>query len=876
MPTTDAQLPAAGVPWRWVRLLLLVGALAGGAAGQYYLSIRYVQHWSAAAWSAAALCCVLLYVLGRDARELPAPSAPEMSRTTEWVLLALVCGTGVFFGVFRLSEFPPGLNHDAAWEGMYAIRILQGIPYAPYVSAAWGRETFTFYLRALSILILGPTKMAVQAPSVVCGILTLPFLYWWARNMFGVRFALLVTLLFGVSGWHLVFSRTGWRSDFQPFFTVMTCCFFIRGMMTARLLDFAVSGVALALTVNTYNAARSLPLLFPLWLFASISQSWTWRGFVRRYGAGLAAMAVTFGVTVAPLAWYAFNNWGKFQARAAALEGMTTPLTAVKQTLLLFNYWGNGDDFFVNTPALEYPAAIFLVFGMVWLLARASDERAQFLLLGLVVNALGGLVSKPNMNRDIGMMPFIYFGVALGVTFFATHVERLIPRVGRVLATVLVVAVCVAAADATYRQYLSRNRRQIWGYYPETTVLGSYLKTLVPDYRIWVGGANFPRDALTYLSYPGTGDPMVPRYVWLDDVTAVLRGRLPTTAGKGLAFVLANEDRGPLVLAELARQFPQHAVVDLRYPPETGWVFAKALLVPAEGTPVPPSTEAVEHEPAVAPHTAAAALAPAPLGQLQQPRGIVLSADGHVLVSDFGNNRIQEFGADLRPLRAWGTRGPAAGQFEQPGDVAVAPSGEIVVADTWNQRVQVFSKGGEFVRQFGAGFYGPRGVAVDAKGNVLVSDTGNNRVARFSATGQKVADLGGRGSGSGQLLEPVGITTDAQGQVYVCDNANGRLQIFTPDGHPERAFPVPGWESKAYSEPHIALDPKGTIWVTVPGAKEIRNYDAKGKLLRTITPQSIPGVTFEIPMGIAFNAANHELIVSDIEKGLLRIPLGQR
>ena len=874
MPNTEAQVHAVGVPWRWVRLVLLVGALAGGAAGQYWLSIRYVQPWSAAAWSAAALCFVLLYVLGRDARELPAVSAPEISATAERVWLALVCGIGVFFALFRLSEFPPGLNHDAAWEGIYAIRILQGLPYAPYVSAAWGRETFTFYLRALSILILGPTKMAVQAPSVVCGMLTLPFLYWWARNMFGVRFALLATLLFGVSGWHLVFSRTGWRSDFQPFFTVVTCCFFIRGMLTARVLDFALSGVALALTVNTYNAARSLPLLFPLWLWISVVQSWSWRGFVRRYGAGLAAMAVTFGVTIAPLAWYAFNNWGKFQARAVALEGMTTPLTAVKQTLLLFNYWGNGDDFFINTPALEYPTAIFLVFGVLWLLARVRDERSLFLLLGLVINAMGGLVSKPNMNRDIGMMPFIYFSVALGVTYFATQLARLIPRVGGVLATALVLGVCAVAVDATYVQYLSHNRRPIWGYYPETTVLGLYLKTLVPDYRIWVGGANFPRDALTYLSYPGTGDPMAPRYTWLDDVTVLLRGRLPTTAGKGLAFVLANEERGPLVLAELQRQFPQHAVVDLRYPAETGLVFAKALLVPAEGMPLPPSAEAVESQPAVTPR-APEALAPAPVGQLQQPRGLAVSAEGHVLVSDFGNNRVQEFGADLRPLRVWGTRGGSAGEFEQPGDVAVAPSGEILVADTWNQRVQVFSKSGEFVRQFGAGFYGPRGLAVDASGSVLVSDTGNNRVVRFSASGQKEAELGGRGSGSGQLLEPVGITTDAQGQVYVCDNANGRLQIFTRDGHLVRAFPVAGWESKAYSEPHVTLDSKGTIWVTVPGAREIRNYDAKGKLLRTITPQSVPGVRFEMPMGIAYSPVSHELVVSDIENRLLRIPLGQ-
>ena len=113
---------------------------------------------------------------------------------------------------------------------------------------------------------------------------------------------------------------------------------------------------------------------------------------------------------------------------------MTTVWTAFRQSLLLYNYWGNGDDFFVSTPALEYPAAIFLVFGLLWALMKIRDERAQFLLLGLVVNAIPGVVSKPNMNRDIGTMPFIYFLVALGVMFFAQQLVRLVPRIGAALA----------------------------------------------------------------------------------------------------------------------------------------------------------------------------------------------------------------------------------------------------------------------------------------------------------------------------------------------------------------------------------------------------------------------------------------------------------
>ena len=87
-------------------------------------------------------------------------------------------------------------------------------------------------------------------------------------------------------------------------------------------------------------------------------------------------MFVAFGVTVSPLAWYAIHNWGKFQARAAALQDQASAWGAVAQSLLLFNYRGNGDDFFINTPGREYPTAIFLVFGVLWALWSSPATNA--------------------------------------------------------------------------------------------------------------------------------------------------------------------------------------------------------------------------------------------------------------------------------------------------------------------------------------------------------------------------------------------------------------------------------------------------------------------------------------------------------------------
>ena len=258
MPTADAS-----PPHRWLRLLLVVTTLSSGALGQYWLSIHHVPLWSALAWSAAAVSFLLLYWLARDDRDLPATRGADLPRSTEWVLFAIVFAVGVFFKLYKLGEFPPGLNHDAAWEGQYAVAILKGIPYTPYVSAAWGRETMTFYFQAVSIWLLGRTRMALLVPAIIAGIVVLPFMYWWGRNMFGARVALIGTLLLGVSGWDLIFSRTGWRSDLQPLFTTITCCFFIRGMLTGARLDFALSGAAMAATREHLQCGAGVPHRFP-------------------------------------------------------------------------------------------------------------------------------------------------------------------------------------------------------------------------------------------------------------------------------------------------------------------------------------------------------------------------------------------------------------------------------------------------------------------------------------------------------------------------------------------------------------------------------------------------------------------------------------
>ncbi len=859
---------------RWLRLLLALGAFGAACCGQYWLSIEYRPDYSIAAWVVAAGTFILLFWLSPPSRALPTQRELQMPRQLEWGLALAAFAICLFIKLYRLTSFPPGLNHDAAWEGQYAIHILNGAPYTPYISAAWGRETMTFYLQAVTIYFLGRTTVAVQLPSIIGGIVILPFMYWWGRTMFGPRLALVAAWLMGVSGWYLVFSRTGWRSDFQPFFTILSCLFFIRAMRTKSAIDFALAGLFVAATVNTYNAARVFPVVLPLWVALVALQSGGLRGFLHRYGRGLSWYVLSFTVFVAPMVWYAANNWVKFQGRAAYLVGSKPLWGNIRATLLMFHYWANGDDFFVNTPGLEYLTGICFAFGLLWCVLRLRDERSQFLLIGLLVGVVPGIASNPNMNRNIGALPFIFMMAALGAVFFVRELTRVIPRASEALAAIAIVALGAGATYATYQQYLGPNARTVWGYYPETTVLGEYMSTLMKQYRVWVGGANFPRDTLTYFAYNG-GDPFTPQYIWLDDVSSLLKSNnLQPTAAKGLAFVLAAEGEGTLVLGELERRYPTHKLVELRYPREGGRVFAKAVLVAPDGgatdTPLPAGAE----EAAGGGDMGTAAEVPkVQAGHLREPRGLALTSDGEVVVCDFGHERLQVFDRSLAYVRGWGGPGEDPGSFKQAAGVAVGPNDEIYVADTWNQRIQVFQKDGKYLRQWVSGFFSPRGIAVDAKGTVYVADSGNDRILRFTSTGEKEAEWG-KGVGGVEFREPIGIAIDAAGRILVADNGNGKLKIFTRDGKEVQSFSVSGWGSQAYSEPHIAVDPKGRIWVSVPNSKEIRAYDDKGKLLQTIRGGDQAGAPFVTPMGIAYDASGKSLVVADLENRIVRIPTG--
>jgi DNA-binding beta-propeller fold protein YncE len=79
------------------------------------------------------------------------------------------------------------------------------------------------------------------------------------------------------------------------------------------------------------------------------------------------------------------------------------------------------------------------------------------------------------------------------------------------------------------------------------------------------------------------------------------------------------------------------------------------------------------------------------LGQFRFPYGLDEDREGHLIVCEFGNNRVQMVDKQTgQGLKIWGAGGRDPGQLAYPWGVAVDQRDRVVAVDAGNNRLQVF------------------------------------------------------------------------------------------------------------------------------------------------------------------------------------------
>jgi 4-amino-4-deoxy-L-arabinose transferase-like glycosyltransferase len=449
-------------------------------------------------------------------------------------LFLFIIAVAVFYRTWMIDQLPAGCYRDEGQNGNEAINIMQGLEVdgtkLPVYIERWTQNAAMYmYFIAASFKFLGIGVLQIRAVSVVLGVLCIPAFYFLARQLFGVRIALMGAFLMAVTRWHVNFSRIGFLGILTVFFVIACMYFAYRVYRKRGALDFAMLGILTAMSLYTYLAGRLIPVGFVIFLlFILVTES---RFYTKNFKPILLGL-FCFLVTAAPLGIYALQHPQNFMSRSSTVsifnqemlhevggryvEKDGTPKSGIKlyienvwYTLMMFNYKGDGNPRhnFHDQPMLDFISGIFYVLGILYALYHFRKPR-YFLLLALFAAFLqAGLLSteSPQAYRTIVEIPvvLIFILIALEKIF-----SRAYAQYGKKILMPLTISAAIMFAVIAVNNYLLyfdkwANNPGSWAEFStDEYSMGRYLHDLGPDWTGVVSPAWAESYAFRFAVYP--------------------------------------------------------------------------------------------------------------------------------------------------------------------------------------------------------------------------------------------------------------------------------------------------------------------------------------------------------------------------------------
>ena len=379
---------------------------------------------------------------------------------TLWVPILGLTALAAALRLIGLGAIPPGLYHDEAFNGLDALRILDG-SFPLYFAANHGREPLFLYLVAATVRLLGRTPGAVRLAAAICGILTVPATYLMTSVWFNRRTALLSAAIIATTVWHIQLSRTGFRAVVLPLNTAILLAAAGHAFNSGRPHHWLLTGLLYGLTLYTYTAARftAVALLIGATCILFLGQS-------ERIWPGGLYFAFGAAVALLPLGIYSLGHWDVVMGRSSQVSVLNPVVNHGKlwstlgrhvvRTLGMFFIRGdtiarhNVPGRPVFTPLVG--AAMMLGAVQSGIKARRGNPGSCLMLVWVVVMLVPTVAAAdaPHFLRAVGVLPPLVVLPALGLEGILQAADR---HSRQLVASVLVCLVLTFSLGAAVRDY---------------------------------------------------------------------------------------------------------------------------------------------------------------------------------------------------------------------------------------------------------------------------------------------------------------------------------------------------------------------------------------------------------------------------------------
>ncbi|HEX7588060.1 MAG TPA: glycosyltransferase family 39 protein, partial [Anaerolineae bacterium] len=150
--------------------------------------------------------------------------------TRNSAIFILILLIAAFFRFYRLTEIPPGLNNDEAFNLLDLLNVLKG-QFSIFFAANTGREPLWFYLNTATVAFFGANAFALRLTAAIVGTATVGLVWGFTRTLFrSTLIAALASLFAAISVWHIFYSRYGLRIILAVPLTLLALWWFWRAL----------------------------------------------------------------------------------------------------------------------------------------------------------------------------------------------------------------------------------------------------------------------------------------------------------------------------------------------------------------------------------------------------------------------------------------------------------------------------------------------------------------------------------------------------------------------------------------------------------------------------------------------------------------------
>jgi hypothetical protein len=506
---------------------------------------------------------------------------------TELIIVGVMTLIGAGLRFYALGELPRAINGDEGLIGTWAQDIGRagGALVMPF-AAIDGVGTIYLWFMQQIIDVFGPVPLSIRLMPAIAGVLAIPAVYLFAREVTNPRVALIASALLTVSHVHVHFSRQVAVSYIYTTLSVPLSLYFLLTAMERRsAFRMVLSVLMIGIHINFYIDGWVWLVLIPLVLIAWFIID---RSIFRGNLATLLVGVIAAIIIIAPMALWGFFYPNEFASRmsldgtfasgwlerevASTGKSPLTILLGLGGFALATFYRDPFIDFYgIGVPTFDVISRVFWGIGLILVLIRTWNVRMVMLngwFWGGVV-ALAVITIPPSTYhyRLLVVFPVACIFVGIAIDWVIENIEQIVtlkPVLNRYLEygviALFILAVTPININTYYGDFLDsckfvgRNTRQ-------ADMYGTYLYSVPKDAKIYVLPTEIFRygthRSVDYLSNRKAIQNIEAPLAEVDPSTLID----PSTASE-LVVVTTTEREGEL--KQFENWFPNGEYVDLR------------------------------------------------------------------------------------------------------------------------------------------------------------------------------------------------------------------------------------------------------------------------------------------------------------------------